>query len=96
MLLTQHAVERFQQRWAPNESFAVLSERLQALIASATRVREKTNRGHEIWTSEGVRFVVKRDPRVGPVVVTVLPDRGPDDYMTSVAEYAEWMGDRER
>jgi hypothetical protein len=97
MLLTQHAVERFQQRWAPDESFAVLSERLQSLIATATRVREKTHRGHEIWTADGVRFVVKRDPRVGPVVVTVLPDRSNvDDYATAFAEFTEWMEDRER
>lgn len=85
-----HALERYQQRYAPTLSQAECTERLKTGACNARRLRERTRSGEEIWSGEvdGVRvdFVVKRD---GPgrgyaICVTVLPPGGAHTYVNEV------------
>lgn len=66
--LTHHAVEQYVARHGGTE------EECRALADRAVPTNERTSRGgQEVWTADGVRFVVKRDRGLGPVAVTVLP-----------------------
>ena len=79
MFLTQHAVERFRERWAAGLSYQHALRELRLLSRSARRLRERTAAGDlqfEASDGSGIIFVVKREPGFGDglVCATVLPE----------------------
>lgn len=70
MFFTQHAVERFRQRFAPALAHGHCLRELKLLAASAHRLKERTRTGElqlELSDGSGAILVVK-----GDVCVTVL------------------------
>lgn len=90
---TQHAVERFRERWAKGLTYPHARRELMILATGATRLKERSVNGQEQWLvndGSGIILVMKRDPgQRGMICVTVLPDREvPADPM-ELAEPAE-------
>ena len=77
VIVTLHAAERFQQRWAPGFRLDACRREIQTLASAAVHLRQRTHAGQEQWQASdgsGMVFVVKRDPgQREPVCVTVLP-----------------------
>lgn len=73
MIVTFHAQERYRERCEPNLTIKSAGNVLRRLAKNAERTGERTPGGEEIWQSGSVRLVVRNDPQVGRVVVTVLP-----------------------
>jgi hypothetical protein len=75
LILTDHAVERYQERFTPHLSRAAARAELEVLVAGARPTGHQTRGGEaDIWICDGgVRLLVRRDERVGRVVTTVLP-----------------------
>lgn len=67
LALTSHAIHQYADRHGGTEA------ECRTLAERAVPTRERTPAGQEVWTADGVRFVVKRDRGLGPVAVTVLP-----------------------
>lgn len=71
--VSQHAVERFQKRFASDLGFWAARRALKDAVARATPLRQRTRRGDEMLECDGARFVLKRDAWARkPIVVTVL------------------------
>lgn len=85
--LTEHAVERYRERWEPGASLLYARHLLEELLEYATPTREKTLVKHEIWVTGDIRFVIKRDRR--PVCVTVLPPRSIPERVEAVSTLGE-------
>lgn len=75
LIITPHAVEQYRRRWAPDVSIDGARADLEARVnAGASPTKTRTHAGDEIWRSDDVRLVVKRDHGgAAPVIVTVLP-----------------------
>jgi hypothetical protein len=77
---TQHAVERFRQRWASGLSYARARYELVILSKTAVPLRERTQAGDlqfQVTDGAPIVFVCKREHREGHgalVCVTVLPE----------------------
>jgi len=77
MFFTQHAIERFRQRFAPGLPHSHCLRELKVLGASAHRLKERTRTGElqlEVSDGSGAIFVLK-----GDVCVTVLYGREDED-----------------
>lgn len=74
---TDHAIERFVKRHAPQMTMAQARAYLEAHGPTATPVKERTILGQYQWVLPDPKcvLVVKHDPRLrAPVVVTILPN----------------------
>ncbi len=93
MKLTDHAVDRYRQRWAPDLDRENAEKVLLTIVAQASPLRLRTLRkGQEVWAAGEVRFVVKRDAGENvPVVVTVLPKLRPTHEQQDLDAYEEWL-----
>lgn len=85
--LSPHAVDRFIQRWRPHLCPPEAAEELRAIALGGLSVGPTV--GGELWQADSVErvpFIIRRDPKVGPIVVTVLP---PAASMPSADELEE-------
>jgi len=85
VFFTQHAIERFRQRYAPGFTHAAALRELQTLALSARPMREKAPGGklrYVISDGEPITLVCIRNPRgTGDriVCITVLPKGETED-----------------
>lgn len=84
---TQHAVERFRERWAQGLTYAHARRELSLLAQRATHMRERSVNGQEQWIcndGSGIVMLMKRDAgQRGMICVTVLPPEEAGHGMTS-------------
>lgn len=75
--LTQHAITQFIERVQPNVTYAQAQRLMQEHALIATRMRIQTFAGQMMYRIESPlhAYVVKNDPTVGAVCVTVLGAR---------------------
>lgn len=82
MYFTAHAIERFQQRWAPGFPLNACLRELCVLARTVRPLKARTRAGQEQWqVTDGAPIVLvcKRDRgRMELVCVTVLPEPEPD------------------
>ncbi len=79
LVFTEHAIERFITRIAPELTRAEALAYLQAEAPSAAKMREKTAVGSTMWRLGDVVAISKRDPgKPDDVVVTIVPSRYAD------------------
>ncbi len=79
VILTWHAVERFQKRLAPHLTGEEARARLAALVPTATLLEGRSLLGQEQWLVDQAGtprfiFLTKNDPKIGVVCVTVLSE----------------------
>lgn len=96
VIVDPHAVRRFTERWRPDLLFAEGKKVFQSALTRA--VYKGPTLGGELWYAEGdIPFVLRRDPKVGPVIVTVLPSRAiaieEDELLDVVAAYQRATAD---
>ncbi len=90
---TEHAIDRFIERHAPDLSRKEARKCLEETALKAVRLKEKTINGESQWMLEdGIILVTKRDGGE-TVCVTILPEpyrRGPrEEELEMMREYAE-------
>lgn len=70
--ITSHAVERYIARVEPGLAYDEAMHRLTEMAVHASRIRDRTHRGQELYVYGNVVFICKRDKGVtDPVAVTV-------------------------
>jgi hypothetical protein len=87
LFITQHAIERYIERFRPKWDFMRAEKHMFFLSKSATPSSNKhVFNGCEQWISpieQGVFFIVKRRPGTIPVCLTVLgPDERPEEVLS--------------
>lgn len=71
--VTQHAIERYQQRVRPELTFWQARMALKEALSKAHPVRQRSPEGDEMLELDGVQFVIRRDPGIRrPACITVL------------------------
>lgn len=92
MILSYHAVTRFNSRYRPDLTEAESRRELASVVATSREIGPTL--GGRLWhtnDSPPIPFVVRNDPKVGLVVVTVLPSNGraieQDDLLAVVEAY---------
>lgn len=72
--VTDHAVQRYVDRIRPGLTFQKAKAELLAALPRATRIKERTVRGHTLWKVESpnMRLITKRDTKQH-IIVTILP-----------------------
>lgn len=89
--ISWHAAERFRERVAPGLTVTHARAEAVALARSARKTDMKSPRGDDIWiATDGapVRFIVRKDPRVGLICATVLGADDRDDASQPILDAA--------
>ena len=98
--IDSHAVERYQERWAPHLSHREAREELERIAEGARPERMRTLVGSEMWvanSSEKILLVVKRDAGER-ICVTVLPRTAscaPTNSSVDLQEFLEFQEEQE-
>lgn len=77
MIITDHAARRYIRRLAPGVTLDAARALLARVSRHARMLPQRTDAGQQLWQTTGAVgavLVVKHDPAVGPVVVTVLSE----------------------
>jgi hypothetical protein len=101
IVITYHAIERFQQRIVRGLPFDDAKKLLWSAAQTATQMKAKTVKGHSLWAVETppMRLVIK-DTEDGPLCVTILPpeEAGTEslELLQDLSEEASRRSERKR